>query len=297
MSDMIGQTAVLNLLSRKTPVDALPHLIDALQFPTERVGRFSQVDNFKEWAIGFDSNVLLNFAKGRKGPDLVDYLGKLHKGPVILPSQAVQEFWNNKIPSVDGLSDQVRKTFESLQGLVNQIDPAFSGFQGKLNPILREFESDFGPVLAKTRAQEVNALLEALSESALRAEVDRSLLYPLARQRKLAKTPPGFKDDGDGDFLIWADFLLGLQLATEQGRLFPAAALVTDDIKKDWSTKGTPNPILTAEVYTLVGVRFFTLTLAEFHSQVEKEIGLVMEAEKRAQQNLSNLRGPNHSEH
>ncbi|MDY3666484.1 MAG: PIN-like domain-containing protein [Schaalia hyovaginalis] len=266
MGEKASQTAVLDLLSRKMPVDALSHLIGALQHKTP------DIDNFSEWAIGFDANVLLNLAKGRRGADLIDYLRSVHRGPVILPSQAVQEFWNSRIYSVSGLADNVRSNFTSLENLVNQIDPAFSGFKTKLEPILREFESEFGHVLDERTAGEIDALLAALEECSLRAEVDRSSLYPIARQRKLAKTPPGFKDEGDGDFLIWADFLLCLQMAMDERPEFPAAALVTDDTKKDWSTKGTPNPILTAEVHTLVGVPFFTLTLTQFNSRVEKEL-------------------------
>ncbi len=266
MSKREGQTVVMNLLSRKTPVDALPHLIGALGRQTP------DVESFSDWAIGFDANVLLNLAKGHRGADLIDYLRNLHHGPVILPPQAVQEFWNNRIYAVSGLADKVRTKFASLETLVNQIDPAFSGFKSKLDPILREFESEFGHVLDERTASEIDALLGALTKVSFRAELDRSALYPIARQRKLAKTPPGFKDDGDGDFLIWADFLLGLQLAKQAKREFPAAALVTDDTKKDWSTKGTPNPILTAEVHALAGVPFFTLTLAEFKSRVENEI-------------------------
>lgn len=78
----------------------------------------------------------------------------------------------------------------------------------------------------------------------------------LATHRKRTKTPPGFKDDGDGDFFIWVDLLTGLQLARASSRQFSRAVLVSGDRKLDWSRNGIAHPILVAEVRALLNVPF-----------------------------------------
>jgi PIN like domain len=84
----------------------------------------------------------------------------------------------------------------------------------------------------------------------------RLKLKDIAAWRKQTKTPPGFRDEGDGDFFIWADFLSGLQLARANGQAFTQAILVTRDNKVDWSRSGTVHPILAAEMKALLGIHF-----------------------------------------
>jgi hypothetical protein len=78
----------------------------------------------------------------------------------------------------------------------------------------------------------------------------------IAAQRKKTKTPPGFKDEGDGDFFIWVDLLTGLQQARLEGQEFERAVFISHDQKVDWSRAGIAHPILVAEVKALVDVPF-----------------------------------------
>lgn len=256
---------LISVLAREVAVPSVSHLISALK--REEPARAS----FCDWAIGFDSNVLLNLAKGRRATDVPDYLSGIHRGPLILPAQVVQEFWNNRLSAVSGLSDQVREKFLELERLVQQIDPSFRDFSDALAQVLDDFRAKFGHVLDDKTTREIVVMLDILGRQAVHAECPRAPLAEVASFRKRAKTPPGFKDDGDGDFLVWADFLLGLVIARDGGAEFPAVALVTDDVKKDWSTKGTTSPILQAEVEALLNVPFTTLTLAQFTELVRTE--------------------------
>ena len=92
------------------------------------------------------------------------------------------------------------------------------------------------------------------------------------RLRKRTRTPPGFKDDGDGDFFIWADFLTGLQLAQAKGSKFVRAILVTRDQKVDWSRAGIAHPILVAEMKALLGISFEIWSDERLNSEIEKAL-------------------------
>lgn len=256
---------VINVLSRQVPIKALTHVVAA-------IGRQEDAwQDFRGCAIGFDSSVLLNIAKGRN-MDLIDYLGGLHKGPLILPSQVLQEFWNNQVHAVSGLADQIRQKFSELEKLVRQIEPTYKELSEGLEATLENFRASFGHVLDDQTSLGISSLLNMFETKGIHPEACRGQLAPIAVQRKRAKTPPGFKDEGDGDFLVWADFLLGILMAKRQGVDYSAAILITDDVKKDWSTKGTPNPILAAEVMALAGVPFASVTFDRFSKLVRAEL-------------------------
>jgi hypothetical protein len=88
------------------------------------------------------------------------------------------------------------------------------------------------------------------------AYAPRVKLVEIAALRRKTKTPPGFKDEGDGDFFIWADLLAGLQQERAAGKTFARAVLVTNDKKPDWSRAGRAHPILVAEAKSLLGIHF-----------------------------------------
>lgn len=264
---MTPKDAVLRILTRQDTVDPLPHLISALKHDVP------PQEDFRRWALGFDSNVILNIAKGRDVSDLADYLRTRHTGPIILPSQTIQEFWNNRISAVNDLADRICDSFSKLESMVQEIDPSYSELKSSLTPILNKFRQEYGRVLDGSVANNLNALLSTFKDCTETHQMPRSALFDIARQRQTSRTPPGFKDDGDGDFLVWADFLLGLKIAQENSsEPYPCAALITDDTKKDWSTKGTTNPILCAEVHALVGTPFVTLTLNQLRQYIKQEI-------------------------
>ena len=49
-----------------------------------------------------------------KTTDLRDYLETSHAGPLVLPGQVVQEFWNNTVAVIDTVSRSVKKKYDEL---------------------------------------------------------------------------------------------------------------------------------------------------------------------------------------
>jgi len=103
--------------------------------------------------------------------------------------------------------------------------------------------------------------LETLLPKAIVPFVPRSRFTETADQLKKVKTPPGFKDLGDGDFFVWSDLLFGLLNLQRQGVPFERIILVTNDGKIDWCREGAAHPILAAEANALLGVGFEIWTL------------------------------------
>src|SRR5437016_6274549 len=89
-----SQEAVLiKVLDRQTTLGALDALVGALN-PVSTIVPIGQT------AIGLDANVFLRLTGHRRSIDIIDYLSSTHSAPLILPSQAVQEFWNNQLQAI-----------------------------------------------------------------------------------------------------------------------------------------------------------------------------------------------------
>jgi hypothetical protein len=253
-----------SILTWDVPIPALESVTRALSV-TKRAQIITQ-----NAAICFDSNVFLNLGKGRTGADLVDYLGGLHRGPIILPSQVLLELWNNQLNGVEEYVGRLSREFRQLSTSIQEIDPGYSTLKDGAASLVESFQADFGHLLDENTRTDLNALLEMFSKKAIMSQVSRLEFHSVAVLRKRTKTPPGFKDEGDGDFFVWAEFLNGLLHAKDNGQNFDVAVLVTDDVKKDWSTHGTAHPILNAEVSALVGVPLHTMTLKELKASIKR---------------------------
>ncbi|MEN5145884.1 PIN-like domain-containing protein [Brevundimonas diminuta] len=255
------ETALINVLDRKTNIDALRALMFSLRPEPSTVSLAST-------AIAFDANVFLRLSTHKRSVDVIDYIRSSHSAPIILPGQAIQEFWNNQFVAVDSMASAIRKNFEKLKGDIEKIDTAFAEFSAKFQAQIEDFSSEYGHVFDAATISRTNAFLEVLADKASVPFVRRSVLHEIARHRKLTKTPPGFKDDGDGDFFIWADLLTGIQTAMENGADVQRVVLVSHDRKIDWSREGTPHPILAAEVQAIAGVPFEIWSIDDLIKQV-----------------------------
>ena len=98
----------------------------------------------------------------------------------------------------------------------------------------------------------------------------RAPFQEIGALRKRTRTPPGFRDDGDGDFFIWVDLLTGLLDAQVRGDKYGRVALVSLDKKVDWSRAGIAHPILVAEVRTLLNVPFEIWTIDKLATEIAK---------------------------
>jgi hypothetical protein len=198
-----------------------------------------------------------------KSSDIFDYLTSRHTAPLILPGQAIQEFWNNQLQAVDPLASVLRRKFEAFKSDLQKVDSRFGDFNiqfeevaATFSDLLERFSAEHGHVYDESTARRILALLDILQSKASVPYAPRASLRDIAVERKRSKTPPGFRDEGDGDFYVWADFLTGLDDARKRGMMFDRVALISNDQKPDWSRGGVPHPILVAEVRALFNVPF-----------------------------------------
>ena len=249
------------LLDRQIRVETLDALVSALK-PT-----VSSVP-LERTAIGLDANVFLRIGNHAKRSDIVDYLRAEHAAPLILPGQSVQEFWNNQLQAVDTVTTGLKKKFEDVRKEFAKVDQHFGAYASQIDGLLGQFSSEHGHMYDEATVRKTVSLLEMLQRSAIVPYAPRLMFREIAAQRKKTKTPPGFKDEGDGDFFIWADFLKGLLQARKGGQEFDRVVLLSYDQKIDWSRAGLPHPILVAEVDALLNVPFEIWTLEKLAAQI-----------------------------
>lgn len=259
MADASGLRAacvdqVCSLLDRRVDIGALSSLSVALKFELpER--------DLAQTIIAFDANVVLRLSKHSKCDDIVDYLRAEFPGHLILPGQVIQEFWNNQFLAIDSISSSVQKKFKDLSDAIGEFDERFGDYAFRFKNLLEQFSEDYGYVFDEKTARKTKLFVDLLLEKARVPFVPRTLIAASAEVRKKSKTPPGFKDGGDGDFFVWADLLLALAELKEEGVEYQRVTLVTLDKKIDWSRGGIPHPILSAEVQAICGAEFETVTV------------------------------------
>ena len=240
--------ALEDLIGRKEPVDTIGSLLSATSYQPNK-----SPPSVQGCAICIDANVFIRLATMDARAQVIDYLASLHKGPVIVSAQALQEVWNNYLNGVETRAQEIKTKFESLSKLVTDLDNEFATFSNRFNNLIDEFRNEFGHVYNPSTSERVRTFIEMLKKRAVFSEVPRKRFETFAAVRKRTKTPPGFRDDGDGDYFIWLDFLYGLRLSQKRDT-FDRAILVSDDRKIDWVKGGVAHPTLSAECATYVGV-------------------------------------------
>ena len=258
------EAELIRVLDRTQHIDALALLADAIQRPA-----LSADINLQNTAIAFDTNVLLRWVKHSREADLTDYLRR-HSAPVIVPGQIIQEFWNNQAGGIPTAAARIREKFSQLKSEVEAIDPSFGEFSAKFASLMDEFTTDFGYIYDNTTIGKTHTLITMLRSKAIVPFASRMNFKGLAGQRKDTKTPPGYKDPGDGDFFVWVDLLTGLQEARANGAAFSRVVLLSHDEKPDWSRNGTPHPILSSEIRALFDVPFEIWKIEKFATEMER---------------------------
>lgn len=245
---------VCSLLDRRVDIGALSSLSGALKFELPE-------SDLAQTVIAFDANVLLRLSKHSKCDDIVDYLRAEFPGYLILPGQVIQEFWNNQFLAIDSISSSVQKKFKELSEAIGDFDERFGNYSVRFKAFVDEFNEDYGYIFDERTARKTKLFVDLLLEKARVPFVPRTLIAASAEVRKRSKTPPGFKDGGDGDFFLWADLLLALAELKEERVDYQRVTLVTLDKKIDWSRGGIPHPILSAEIKAICGAEFETITV------------------------------------
>jgi hypothetical protein len=251
-SDVIVEKMV-SVFDRSVAPDALGALIDALKgepVATTLAGA----------AVVLDANAVLRIPGHSKSTDIVDYLGT-HDGPLILPGQVVQEFWNNHLTAIDTVEKSLLKALEPFEKAVEKIDLLDKSSAVVISDAVQKFKEDNAFLFHPETIRRTVVFLETLLSKASVPFAPRSRLSSFAEPRKRSKTPPGFKDSGDGDFLVWCDLLFGLASLQLQGDKFSNVILVSNDVKIDWCRAGAAHPILRAEAQAMLGLNFEIWTL------------------------------------
>ncbi|WP_076742894.1 PIN-like domain-containing protein [Sphingomonas jeddahensis] len=217
--------------------------------------------SLEKTVIALDANVMLRLIAHPRSADIVDYLRTSFPGKLILPGQVIQEFWNNQFQAIATKSADIKKKFDELSRLMEGIDSRFEAFSARFQETVKDFNETFGYVFDDKIVGKTRVLISLLQEKAMVPFVPRNALIDTALSRKRTKTPPGFKDDLDGDFYVWSDLLFGLSRLHQSGVEIERVSFVTLDKKIDWSRDGVPHPILTSEVRAICNASFETITI------------------------------------
>jgi hypothetical protein len=215
----------------------------------------------------------------REFTDSVDYLESSHENVFVIPGQSIQEFWNNQLNAVHTVTVSLKRKIDEFAEALSDIDDEFGENIAEMKRLLESLNERRGHIYSPEAADRSVRMIERFKARAMVPYADRSVFSELAKHRKITKTPPGFKDPGDGDFFVWVDALHGLYSAKAAGREFDRVVFVTDDKKADWSRHGTAHPILAAEVMSLLGVPFVIWSLKQFQEAVNAAQRLVQAAE------------------
>jgi PIN like domain len=244
-----AEQALLKVLDRGTPLNAL----SALEYSLNTSPPADSGLSLNETAIALDTNVLLKLASHHKSAEVADYLSGKHQAPLVLPGQVIQEFWNNHVGSLKTVADLIHKRLDELTKTIEELDPQ-GRIAGDLAAIKDKVEEDYSFLYDKALGGKTRTMLSSLAKRAIVPFAKRPVFSSTAELRKRTKTPPGFRDDGHGDFFVWVDLLTGLQQASAGGITFRRVAVITNDEKPDWVRNGMAHPILSSEVRSLFNV-------------------------------------------
>lgn len=233
----------------------------------------------EQWAaIGFDTNALKKMRRVDRNTrsSILTYL-QSKSVPIIIPAQAIQEFWNNHgifvkdVKNLEGDTKKLAAKYEKLQG-GPATRRALETMAAQVASLAEDLEDSRNPQLL-SESIELWELL--LPESSL-AQVPRGDFFPIGEHRFVSGIGPGTADENKkanrlGDFYIWADFLVGLLNLGMQREQQPDSTIVfvTEDGKEDWVSSGVPHPTLLGEVFELTGRPLLLLTMDELAKYVQ----------------------------
>ncbi|WP_394619082.1 PIN-like domain-containing protein [Lentzea sp. JNUCC 0626] len=251
--------------------------------------------------VVFDANVLLNLYRFNSTTrrDLIAVMQGLGES-LWIPHQVMREFWRNREPTLDRISDGPKESLDLLDKASRSAENAVSSWSKKiaLNDarkahLLDTLEAAFQSVRqtiseqaaadAAEHARDTNtdAILDTLASTlanrvgAALSSKDHAAAVTEAQRRIVAQEPPGFLDaDKTDDELRAGDYLVWEQLLREAERRGCDALMVTSDVKEDWWCRNKnelrgPRPELAVEFRRRVGYRLLMLTPSELVRRAE----------------------------
>lgn len=146
------------VLDRHDNVNALAALAAAVSSPQ------NVKTNLRKAAIGFDTNVLLRIGQRGDKEDIVDYLDGQHDAPLIVPGQAVQEFWNNQLSAVDTAAVKLRKSFNAFKTDAKKLVGKFNDTENRIGSLLEEFTATHGHVYEEVVLRDLISVVKMLEK-------------------------------------------------------------------------------------------------------------------------------------
>lgn len=255
---------VCSVLDREKTDNSINYLINALNGD-----KISRSDARRDSIICIDSNVLLSVASNSDYEFILDYFNSIHEGPIVVSGQSIQEFWNNhKNTMVSKNVDRIKNHIVALKKDIERISIIYSSDETltSIENLIEDFQQSKGYIYDSNIRQKSIDFIETLKDKLYVRSVNRSKFYKIYTERKSSKTPPGFKDNGSGDFFVWCDFLFSVKEIKNSGYSFSNVIIITDDVKVDWSVNGVLHPILSNEMNIVSESKVFTVTSEKFKS-------------------------------
>lgn len=208
------------------------------------------------WAEGvfvFDTNVLLNLYRDSAATreQLLGVLAALSER-LFMPHQVGREFLDSRLRTIGGQREGYKRLREAAEGAAAAADSELrkilrlrpkedlpQGLRDALDEVpvygdlverVGELEREVPRASNSPDDDGVWAAVDGLFEGKVGppyAEEEAKEAEEEAARRRDAKIPPGFKDDGPGDYLVWR------QAVDEAKRSGRPVVLVTDDRKED----------------------------------------------------------------
>lgn len=207
--------------------------------------------------IVIDANVLLDLY--RVGTKQRDNILRLLETPVVrerlwIPFQAAFEFHNNRLKVSRAQQKQYDDVLAAVGVLRTSLDKTISEIRDKsvreslkslADKHLSETVTHLKEEIIAVRGENIIEHGEVRSNDPIIAALSKVLTEPgqigeeagtdthtsriaEAKERYTAKIPPGYKDDGPGDYLIWCEIL------DRAERLDGDILFVSSDVKEDW---------------------------------------------------------------
>lgn len=244
---------ILGVLGRSNSVNPL-NAFDSILVQGQR-----PINDISNVAIGFDANSILRLATHKKMDDILDII-QVKKLLCIVPEQALQEFWNNELAVADSVNRKIKTKVDEIKKYLSESGVYEAQEIKNIENELIKLEANHGYLMDPKYREKTKNVFEFFSIAATVVTTPRDKLIEIANLRKKTKTPPGFKDDGYGDFFCWVDLIFALMINRKKYN-FENVLWVTSDKKMDWSRESIPHPILSAEMKTLVGANLYTCDL------------------------------------
>lgn len=244
---------ILSVLGRSNSVNPM-RAFDSILVQGQR-----PISDISNTAIGFDANSILRLATHKKMDDILDII-QVKNILCVVPEQALQEFWNNELAVADSVNRKIKIKLDELKKYLSESGVYETDEIKNIEIELNKLEANHGYLMDPKYREKTKNVFEFLSSQATVVTTPREKLVEIANLRKKSKTPPGFKDDGYGDFFCWVDLIFALMI-NKKKYSFESVLWVTSDKKMDWSRESIPHPILIAEMKTLVGANLYTCDL------------------------------------